>query len=299
MGKRLLFVIISISAIILSSCGGTASSPLSPVTNVTLTTENVTRMLEASTQSPANTPTVALTPTPQPSLASTPLATSVSCNDNNADFVADVTIPDGTVITPGEQFVKTWRIRNSGHCTWKTGYHLAHVDGPNLDAPSSVELAQDVKPGKTIDLSVTFIASREPGIVKSRWQMQDPANSFFGEKVYVKIYAGTSPVDEVVGTWIGTSSGAAEGYNGADPVSAQEEFEIRSVCRNGQPCVRFSTPVGKEEVPFTQEKSEASAYCFSDGANLYCFSLQSDGTLSYQGSGPLWAVTATLHKVAE
>ena len=36
-------------------------------------------------------------------------------------FVADVTIPDNTVIAPGTTFTKTWRVRNDGNCTWGPG----------------------------------------------------------------------------------------------------------------------------------------------------------------------------------
>ena len=34
-----------------------------------------------------------------------------------AQFIADVTIPDGTHFTPGAAFKKTWRIRNIGTCS--------------------------------------------------------------------------------------------------------------------------------------------------------------------------------------
>jgi hypothetical protein len=69
------------------------------------------------------------TPTPEPATA-TPAATTaaptiaatassgVSTGVDKADYVADITIPDGTNLAPGETFVKTWRIVNSGTSTW-------------------------------------------------------------------------------------------------------------------------------------------------------------------------------------
>ncbi len=38
----------------------------------------------------------------------------------------DVTIPDGAPVTPGQEFVKTWKIKNTGICTWDEGYQ-AHL----------------------------------------------------------------------------------------------------------------------------------------------------------------------------
>src|SRR5512140_2023784 len=67
--------------------------------------------------------------------ANTPIATATS-NCDNANFVTDVTIPDETVIDPGETFTKTWRIRNAGTCSWTPSYAVVFVSGNRMDGPS-------------------------------------------------------------------------------------------------------------------------------------------------------------------
>jgi len=37
---------------------------------------------------------------------------------DRAQFISDVTVPDGTTFAPGATFTKTWRLKNSGTCTW-------------------------------------------------------------------------------------------------------------------------------------------------------------------------------------
>ena len=44
-----------------------------------------------------------------------------------AAFVRDVTIPDGTIVEPGRDFTKTWRLKNVGTCSWTTAYALVFV----------------------------------------------------------------------------------------------------------------------------------------------------------------------------
>jgi hypothetical protein len=44
-------------------------------------------------------------------------------------FIADVTIEDNTVLSPNQAFRKTWRIQNSGSCTWSPGYRLIFDSG--------------------------------------------------------------------------------------------------------------------------------------------------------------------------
>ena len=58
-----------------------------------------------------------------------------------AQFIADVTVPDGTTYTPGATFQKTWRLKNIGYCTWTTSYALVFDSGQQMGASSSVTYA--------------------------------------------------------------------------------------------------------------------------------------------------------------
>lgn len=65
------------------------------------------------TSLPTEMPYTSATLTPTPALTDTPTPSGCTLN---ASLVEDVTIPDGTKFGPGESFIKTWRIRNSGTC---------------------------------------------------------------------------------------------------------------------------------------------------------------------------------------
>ncbi len=92
-----------------------------------------------------------------------------------ATFLGDVTIPDDTQVAPGTAFVKTWRVRNDGTCTWgAAGYAvqaLAFYDGDRLGTLSPIELPEVVPPGSVIDLSVNMIAPQNPGTYRSDWML--------------------------------------------------------------------------------------------------------------------------------
>jgi hypothetical protein len=57
-----------------------------------------------------------------------------SCTDNLA-FLEDITIPNGTVVVPGESVDKRWLVQNSGSCNWDDRYRLKFVSGSELSAP--------------------------------------------------------------------------------------------------------------------------------------------------------------------
>jgi hypothetical protein len=97
-----------------------------------------------------------------------------------ASFVADVTIPDGTFITPGVTFTKTWRIRNNGTTTWTTNYKLVFVSGTQMAHQSSVNLPYNVMPGQTVDISVQMTAPADAGSYKSSWMLMNESGSQFG-----------------------------------------------------------------------------------------------------------------------
>jgi len=147
-----------------------------PPTSAATATEDVTATPEATTQ-----PTETAVPTNNP-FEATP--TDITCDD--AKWVTDVTVPDGTEMTTGQDFVKTWKVRNTGSCTWGTGYTLIHGYDERLDGVAE-PLTTAVAPGEEVEVSVRFKAPANTGEHRSYWRMQNAAGSAFGEFLYVSI----------------------------------------------------------------------------------------------------------------
>lgn len=103
-----------------------------------------------------------------------------------SEFVSDVTIPDNSIMKPGEIFTKTWRIKNSGSCEWKDDFRLVLVKGADIGAPPYVTVPP-AAPGATVDISMQMVAPKNSGIYTSIWQMQSPDGTFFGAIPYVRI----------------------------------------------------------------------------------------------------------------
>lgn len=95
-------------------------------------------------------------------------------------FLADVTVPDGTVFTPGQAFTKTWRLRNVGDCTWTTEYALVFSTGDQMGGPSSINLPASVPPRQSIDLSVNLTAPTNPGSYRGYWLLKNASGKLFG-----------------------------------------------------------------------------------------------------------------------
>ena len=154
------------------------------------------------TQSAAqNTPTVAVLPTstiapPTVTLAvasptiNVPAATATQDCDNG-DFVTDVTIPDGTVLDPNETFTKTWRLKNSGTCSWTPSYAVVFSNGDSMSGPSTQALTGNVNPGQTMDLSVDLKAPATPGDYTGYWKLRNAAGVTFATfYVTIKVSGG-------------------------------------------------------------------------------------------------------------
>ncbi len=99
---------------------------------------------------------------------------------DRAQFIADMTVPDGTVIAPGAAFLKTWRLKNVGTCTWTTGYAIVFDSGNKMDAPGLVNLPQSVPPGSTVDASVNLTAPSTAGSYRGYWRFQNADGVPFG-----------------------------------------------------------------------------------------------------------------------
>ena len=99
---------------------------------------------------------------------------------DRAQFVADVTVPDGTVYAPGAQFDKIWRLKNVGTCTWTTSYAMVFDSGDKMGGPDSVNMPQTVAPGQTVDVSIILTAPGTAGSYRAYWKFQNANGVRFG-----------------------------------------------------------------------------------------------------------------------
>ncbi|MEJ5224512.1 MAG: NBR1-Ig-like domain-containing protein, partial [Anaerolineales bacterium] len=137
------------------------------------------------TPAPATATPAGETPTATPSdVTPTALPTSPAACEDNATFVADVTVPDGAAFAPNTPFTKTWRLRNSGTCTWTPDYALVFVDGEPMSGPGAQPFTQTVLPGESVDLSVDLIAPASPATYRGYWQLRNPQGRLFGINDY-------------------------------------------------------------------------------------------------------------------
>jgi hypothetical protein len=101
-------------------------------------------------------------------------------------FLEAVSIPDGTVVQPGERVDKRWLVQNSGSCNWDDRYRLKSITGTDLNAP--VELAlYPARSGAKASLRMLFTALTEAGSYQSAWQAYDPQGQPFGDLLYIQL----------------------------------------------------------------------------------------------------------------
>ena len=112
-----------------------------------------------------------------------PLCDSLSYNA----ATVDVNVADNTVMNPGQDFIKTWKVKNNGSCPWGAGYVLAYAGYANQMSGQFIALTEVVQPGQEVELSVQFNAPDAAGEYLSAWTMRNPAGVTFPEIVFVKI----------------------------------------------------------------------------------------------------------------
>jgi len=143
-------------AVLLSACAPAATTPTTTPTDAA-----------GAATTPAATETI-----PYQTPTASPIPTQANCTDS-ALFVADVTIADDSAVQPGQAFTKTWRLRNTGTCTWNAAYTLALNGGDQLASPAAVALTETA-PGATLDLSVPLKAPTADGFYTGLYEIRNP-----------------------------------------------------------------------------------------------------------------------------
>lgn len=129
-----------------------------------------------ATQMAAN-PTATTVP---PTATTQPTEEPPQVDCNVAEFVKDLSLPDGTTVSTGEAITKGWRLKNVGSCTWTTSYDLVFVEGKTMGAATRIGLTESVKPGETVDLYVLMEAPTTMGFYQGFWKLEDASGNRFG-----------------------------------------------------------------------------------------------------------------------
>lgn len=198
--KLKLMVLATLVAALIAACGSPNAQEQVPTPDVIVvrTSAASTVISQFTLTAAAFTPTPSLpTETPAPDATGTatvsPLAQVTNAEGtafvlcDSLDYVADVNIPDGTIMSPGQDFVKTWRVKNTGSCPWGADYELVYADYAFEMNGQFQPLTSVVQPGDEVEISVQFKAPDEVGEYLSAWQMANPRGVTFPEAVFVKI----------------------------------------------------------------------------------------------------------------
>ena len=165
--QRLFFPLLLVVVGLMAACGQAAASPTSGL----------------GSQAPAG--TARAVPSPEPTHEVAAASLEAPCV-NDAVFLSDLTIPDGTVVQAGQVLDKRWSVRNSGTCDWGAGYRLVPVS-PNPLAGETPLALYPAKAGADAVWQVFVHAPSQPGEIIGRWQAQTPDGTTFGQQVFIKI----------------------------------------------------------------------------------------------------------------
>jgi next-to-BRCA1 protein 1 len=204
--KIKLTLLVTLVVMLSSACGAAGTPDAEPTSDVAAIRTSAARTVvaEFTLTAAAFTPTPSEpTDTPEPEITTTgtaPAATAtlpfaqvtdasgtVIALCDSLDFVADVNVPDDTNMSPGQDFVKTWRVKNTGSCPWGEGYELVYAGYADQMGGQPQALTQVVQPGQEVELSVQFQAPDEIGEYLSAWQLANPRGITMPEAIYVRI----------------------------------------------------------------------------------------------------------------
>lgn len=185
---------------------------------VTSTYTSTPTLVPTATIKPTETLTPTLTPRPLINYSSPTFevletqSLPISARDS-INQVSDVTIPDDTVLLPGQLFIKSWRMTNSGGSTWEEGTKLMMDTTFNTDMPTVVKAifvkendwidftpggwgnrVYNVGPGTKVDLAVILRAPLHAGSYQIQFRLVNTKGEIINTPFWMRFFVATPTV---------------------------------------------------------------------------------------------------------
>jgi hypothetical protein len=185
--------ILMLFALFVTSCGSANAETDTIATAVAMTVSaQGTQKAQATTTpipteaGPTSAPEATATVQDVPTFAP-PTAPGTSGSGNTCQVLANLvgeTIPDGTIMQPGETFLKTWRLKNNGTCTWNTSYKIVYWSGDLMGGLQEYPLPKVVAPGEEVEIPLSLVAPTTNGNFSGYWKLQSEWGTPFGVGQY-------------------------------------------------------------------------------------------------------------------
>ena len=201
-------------------------------------------------------------------MAPTPTGSSYKNSDicvDRFEYISDITIPDGMVITPYTLFTKTWYIKNVGDCTWNSKYSLIYQSGAEVGQAKSFPILNPgyyIKPGESLAVSAQLQAPDKVGnTYTTYWAMKTDRDEVIGagdaKNVYLSSNFRVEPVFDVIQNFNSLTCYDDHGYftcglrnqsaeHGAVYFEQSPNFE--SGRNQGKPAIVVAPPLGENTV---------------------------------------------------
>jgi hypothetical protein len=148
-----------------------------------------TLIAPTATPTPTTLPTETPRPTDTPAPTDTPdlkaTATAACILDSALEQGAQGEGPDFS-LGPSARFEQTWRLLNSGNCSWPPGTRLVLIAGEKMDGEEQIDVGSAV-PGETREVTILLRAPRTPGTFTATWQLQTASGEGFGAEFPLQV----------------------------------------------------------------------------------------------------------------
>lgn len=169
---------------------------------------------ELATATPSLTPSLTVSPVPviTATFSSIELSALPNSQSDSISNIADTNYPDGSILKPGQVFVKCWELQNSGGEIWEQNTRLAvSMDGllvtPQITRAIFLKDANlidfsistwgtrvfNVTPGETVNLAVPLVAPQEPGEYQYDFHLINANDEIIPVRFWIHFYVEALP----------------------------------------------------------------------------------------------------------
>ncbi|KAG1473087.1 hypothetical protein G6F56_001153 [Rhizopus delemar] len=189
----------------------------------------------------------------------------------SSQFLADLNIPDGTLVEPKKNFIKMWKVKNNGTVSWPAGSRLL-FNGGGIFKPYPTSYPEgfiipSIQPGEEACITAELQSPDAPGSYSSIFCFITPDGTRFGDQLWCSIEVPEEEKQTIMDHSMIYPTISTQDNHSVITTTDQDTLDYFAESQSSSPELRFSSDDFLEDDRSSKHHAEEEDNCETESVS--------------------------------